>query len=259
MMSEVKKKNIPIPNIFLVFAICLFFYSFSSCKSQKQNLVASQPTDTLKTYVLKYERGPCFGQCPVYAFYLLSDHTALVNAKANLMDTAGWYFSTPDQEGIVEILELLEPVEWWMTDLRDQPEIADLPHLSLHYFHPKGVRHMNIHSRTTHSLENVFSKLNHLVSESIWRKTELRPYEIPEPPLTDLIVQLKEGVDVNDWIRKYEGFGAQLKKRITPNQHYYLISKDPKKGLANDFLQSAKIDPDVIDAEWDKPLQQRDK
>lgn len=257
-MLENKIQKFLFPSIILLFVVCLFFCSFSSCKSQKQNLVAPQSTDTLKTYVLKYERGPCFGQCPVYAFYLLSDHTALVNAKANLMDTAGWYFSTPDQEGIVEILELLEPVEWWMTDLKDQPEIADLPHVSLQYFHPKGIRHMGIQSRTTHSLENVFGKLNHLVTESIWSKTELRPYEIPQTPLTDLIVQLKEGVNINDWIKKYDRFGAQLKKRITPNQQYYLITKDPDRGYANDFLQSAKIDPDVIDAQWDKPLQVRE-
>jgi hypothetical protein len=258
-MSEVKKQNLLFSDVLLMFVVCLCLYSFSSCKSQKQNMVTTPTSDTLKTYVLKYERGPCFGQCPVYSFYLLSDHTAIVNAKANLMDTAGWYFSNPDQESIVEILELLEPVEWWMTDLKEEPEIADLPHVSLHYFHPKGARHMNIHSRTTHSLENVFAKLNHLVSESIWSKTELRPYEIPEPPLTDLIVQLKDGVNINDWIKKYEQFGAQLKKRITPNQQYYLVSKHPDKGFANDFLQSAKIDPDVIDAQWDKPLQERDK
>ena len=236
----------------------IFINGFSSCKTQKQNLVTTPAADTLKTYVLKYERGPCFGNCPVYSFYLLSDHTALVYAKANLMDTVGWYFANPDQEGIVEILELIEPKDWWLQDMRDQPEIADLPHVSLIYFHPEGERQLTVQNRTTHALENVFGKLNHLVTESMWKPTRFRPDEIPAAELTDLIVQLKDGVDIHQWMKKFDDFGIQFKRRLTPNKQYYLVSKDPAKGYANDFLQTVKLDPDVVDAQWDKQLERRD-
>src|SRR5688500_11849582 len=242
----------------LLITVSTYIYGLSSCTTPKQNQLTTTSSDSLRTFVLKYERGPCFGQCPVYAFYLLSDHTAIVNAKANLMDTAGWYYSTPDQEAIVEILELLEPMEWWMVDLKDQPEIADLPQVSLNYHHPKGIRRMTIQSRTTHSLETVFVKLNHIVTESLWVKTDMRPYEIPEPARTDLIVQLKEGVDIHEWMKKFDSFGIQLKKRLSPRGQYYLVSKHPEKGYSNDFLQSIKLDPDVVDAQWDNQLQRRD-
>src|SRR5688572_23536327 len=91
-----------------------------SCSTPKPNPITSQ-TDTLKNFVLKYDRSPCFGTCPVYSFYILNDHTGLVNSKANLTDTAGWYFANLDQETIVEILELIEPVEWWSPDLGNEP------------------------------------------------------------------------------------------------------------------------------------------
>lgn len=229
-----------------------------SCKTQKQNHNDVEENTDAKQFVLKYDRSPCFGQCPVYTFYLLNDHTALVYAKANLMDTAGWYFARPDQESIVEILELIEPQEWWLQDLKDEPEIADLPSISLIYHHPQGNRTVSIQSRTSHEYEIVFGKLNHIVTESRWTPTDLRPDEKAGKELTDVIVLLKKEVDINEWMKKFDAFGIRLIKRLAPNQQYYLVEKDPAKGHANDFLQLIKRDPDVIDAQWDKELEERD-
>jgi hypothetical protein len=210
-----------------------------------------------KPYVLKYERGPCFGTCPVFTFYLLADHTAVVHAKKYLMDTSGWYFTNPDQEAIVEILELIEPLEWWRPDLGDQPEIADLPASTLVYYHPSGLREISIQSRTDHELENVFSKLSHLVSESTWSPTSIRPLEKEMPARTDVIVQLKPGVDINEWMKKFSKFEIELVRRITPNQNYYLVRKKPDAGAENDFIMGIKWDPDVIDAQWEHSVTKR--
>ena len=229
----------------------------SACSTVKKNEKNIAPVQEVKPFVLKYERGPCFGSCPVYAFYLMDDHTGIVNAKANLMDKAGWYFSRPDQEAIVEILELIEPQEWWIQDLGDQPEIADLPTSSIVYYHPSGIRTITIQSRTSHQLEEVFTKLSHLVTESIWEPTLMRPMENTLAEKTDVIVQLKEGVDINTWMTKFSQYGITLKKRLSPNQPYYLVARDPKTGIANDFLQYIKIDPDVINAQWDNAVQMR--
>src|SRR5688500_6141096 len=240
----------------VLFLFISSLFCIQACAPKNNILSVQQTTPELKPYVLKYERGPCFGKCPVYSFYLLSDHTAIVNAKANLMDTAGWYFTPLDQEGLVEILELIEPSEWWLQDLNNQPEIADLPISSLVYHHPQGVRSISIQSRTSESLEKVFGKLSHLVTESSWVPTQLRPLESNAEP-TDVIVQLKENIDIQSWMKKFDRFGIKLIKRLTPRQHYYLVSKDPAKGNANDFLQYIKSDPDVVDAQWDRKLDRR--
>ena len=86
--------------------------------------------------------------------------------------------------------------------------------------------------------------------------TQLRPLESNAEP-TDVIVQLKENIDIQSWMKKFDRFGIKLIKRLTPRQHYYLVSKDPAKGNANDFLQYIKSDPDVVEAQWDKQLQKR--
>src|SRR5688500_4034276 len=202
----------------------LITYLFVISCTPKPNHLLSTSQNGLIPFVLKYDRGPCFGQCPVYTFYLLQDHTALVYAKANLMDTSGWYHSNPDQESIVEILELIEPAEWWSPRLTNEPEIADLPHVSMTYAHPQGVRTISIQSKTTNSLENVFEKINQIVSNCMWKPTALRPMEIESSEPTNVIVQLKPGVDINEWMGRYENFGIQLVKRVSPNQQYYVVS-----------------------------------
>lgn len=234
-------------------------YMMTTCSAAKKSNSPIESSDELKPYVLKFERGPCFGQCPVYSFYILKDHTALVNSKAHLMDSAGWYFANPDQESIVEILELIEPEEWWRNDLRDQPEIADLPSSTLTYYHPEGVRSLTIKSRTTHAYENVFGKISHLVSDCRWKSTQLRPIETANKEPLHVIVQLKEEVDIYTWMKKFDRFGIELVRKVAPRQSYYVVSKDPNKGNANDFLQYIKNDTDVVGAQWDKEIQIREE
>ena len=121
-------KCTPIP---CVFAMLMFVTNCTTKKNYQSNVSADA-----KPFILKFERGPCFGRCPVYSFYLLDDHTGLVNAKGFFLDSAGWYSSNLDQESIAEILELIEPREWWLPNLQNQPEISDLPSSSLVYQHP---------------------------------------------------------------------------------------------------------------------------
>ncbi len=227
-----------------------------SCQSSKNTAVTDQITPELKSWVLKYQRGPCFGQCPVYAFYLLSDNTGLIYVHANLLEP-GWYSAPLDQESVHEILMLFEPEAWWHEDLSGEPEIADLPLLNLTYWHAQGLRTLTVRNQFSRSLSYVFEKLNHLIEEGRWMTTDLRPLESPEVPQTDVIVQLKEGVNIHVWMKKFERFGIQLKKKIAPHQQYYVVKKNPAMGDSNDFLQYIKIDIDVIDAQWDLTMEQR--
>lgn len=230
---------------------------FASCSSPKTS-ASDQVTPGLESWVIKYQRGPCFGQCPVYAFYLLKDHTGLLYVHANLLEP-GWYAASLDHESVNDLLMLLEPGNWWNEDLSDQPEIADLPSLNLTYLHQDGVRTIHVKSRYSQSQSTVFENLNHLVSESLWTPSDLRPLEMAQSSETDVIVQLEKEVDIYEWMKKFENFGIELKKKISPNQQYYLVSKNPSMGNANDFLQLIKLDGDVVDAQWDKVTEQRDK
>jgi hypothetical protein len=217
---------------------------------------APDPEPEWVPWVLKYDRGPCFGECPVYVFYLLADNSGLVESRYNLLEP-GWYYADLDQEAVHEILMDLEPEAWWHEDLSDQPEISDLPALSILYKHKDGLRWFSVQSKMSDKIGKVIQKIEHLVHESRWTLTTRRPLDPDVPEPTDVLVQLKEGVDVHTWMKKYETFGIRLKKRITPQGQYYLVSKNAGMGSANDFLQYMKVDDEVIGAQWDQELSLR--
>jgi len=208
-------------------------------------------------WVIKYERSPCFGDCPVYVFYLLDDNNGLIEVKRNLLEP-GWYQAPLDQEAVHEIIMDIEPLSWWNENLREQPEIADLPVTSILYKHKDGLRRCVVQNRISNQVADVFQKMEHLVSEARWVLTNDRPLEpnLPEP--TDVIVQLKEGIDIQLWMKKYDRFGIRLKKRVAPNQQYYVVTKDADQGSSNDFFQYIKLDEEVIDAQWDATLSPRE-
>ncbi len=116
---------------------------------------------------------------------------------------------------------------------------------------------MSVQGKISDQVADLFQKVNHLVTEARWTPTALRPNQPTLPEPTDVIVQLKEDVDIQEWMKKYERFGIKLKKRVSPQQQYFVVTKDPGMGAANDFLQYIKLDPEVVGAQWDNPVTQR--
>jgi hypothetical protein len=237
--------------------ILLAFPLVISCKSKKVATTADETKNIPGSWIIKYERGPCFGKCPVYNLYVLTDHTGLIQVKENLIQP-GWYAAALDQKAVDALLKTLESDKCWHPDLSDQPVISDQPSHHLEYKHPSGLRTLDIQSRYNTDLSNLFREINHLAVESKWEPTELRPIGVAAGTALDLIVQLKEDVDINTWIKKYESsFGATVKKKISPKQTFYLITKAPDKGTPDAFYQALKKDKDLIGVQFDSKTEQR--
>lgn len=242
---------------FLMF-IAVMTVLIPSCTSVKggASVQSATPPAIEVPWILKHSRGPCFGQCPVFDFYLLNDHTGLIDVKANLLEP-GWYEAPLDQESLHYLLADIEDMAWWNADLSGEPVIADLPSLSLYYKHKEGLRSFVSRGQLNDVHSSVFHQLSHLVTEARWKPTDKRPLSPDLPQPTDLIVLLKEGVNAQQWMKKYAEYGIRLKRRLNPDAQYYVVTKDAKLGSANDFYQHIKEDPDVVDAQWDKRLDQR--
>jgi hypothetical protein len=194
----------------------------------------------------------------VYTFYLLKDHTGLMQVKQNLMQP-GWYAAPLDPREVDALLSMLESDKYWHPDLSDQPSISDQPSHYLEYHHPAGDRRLTITDKINTDLSNLFKELNHLATESKWQTTSLRPVG-PETThsANDIIVQLEEGVDVNTWLKNYQSnYGATVKRKISPNQNFYIITKDPAKGSIDSFYQALKRDRYIVSVSFDKGSRNR--
>jgi hypothetical protein len=245
------------------YSISFFLVLFSvwmACKSTKATKTTNTSGHSLPdtTWVVKYDRSPCFGTCPVFSFYLTSANNGLLEARYNFMEP-GWYYADLDEESVHALIADLEPEEWWNEDLRNQPEIADLPGKSIVYKHETGLRWYSVGGRVSTQSEYIFGVLDRLVNDAQWRPTDFRPVnpEVPQP--SDVIVHLKDHVDINRWMLRFENFGIRLVKKVAPNLQYYVVTWELGKGTANDFLQYIKSDRDVIDAQWDQALNGRQK
>lgn len=237
--------------ISLFFVACKTSKSSNSANSSEQN---SQDT----TWVVKYERSPCFGSCPVYTFYLTSANNGYLEARYNFIEP-GWYYADLDEEAVHALISDLEPEDWWNEDLRTQPEIADLPGRSIVYKHDEGLRWYAVGGRISEQSEYILNLFDQLVNSAAWAPTNIRPVDLEVPQPSDVIVQLKEGVDINRWLLRFENFGIRLVKKVAPNLQYYVVTWDLGKGTANDFIQYIKQDRDVIEAQWDQALNGRSK
>ena len=152
---------------------------------------------------------------------------------------------------------MLEEDRYWHPDLRNEPDISDQPSHRLEYRHPSGLRTLDIQSKYNTDLSDLFRKLNQLVTEAKWETTTLRPIDMPPSTNVDFIVQLKPTIDPAAWIKKYDSFGAVVKKKISPSQTFYLVSKDPAKGTADEFFQLLKKDQDLIGVQLDSQTEKR--
>lgn len=246
-------------NYFLSFFI-LFALLIGACKTTKSSKSTefSDINSRDSIWLVKYERSPCFGDCPMYTFYLTADNNGLIDVQHNFMEP-GWYSADLDEESVHALLADLEPELWWNEDLRHQPEIADLPGRSIVYKHKDGLRWFAVGGRTSEQAEYIFGVFDNLIINALWQPTSIRPIDpnVPEP--SDVIVQLKEDVEVNRWLRKFKNFGISLVKKVAPNLQYYVVTWDRNKGTANDFLQYIKHDREVVDAQWDQALNGRSK
>ena len=204
---------------------------------------------------LMYDRGPCYGFCPIFTFYLLDNGNAIVESKGHFLDT-GWYQTTLDKSKVNTILKTLDKESFWHPDFRDVPEISDLPSHHLLYFKDKEKREIKIHTHITEELSEFFQNFTDMIEAAKWDTTSLRPSYFE--PSRNIIVQLKSGVDIQNWINRYTYAGAFMVKRIAPNQSYYLISKQSNVYSFEEFFQVLKTDEELVGVEWDKALDKRD-
>ncbi len=240
----------------LIFCFALFG---SACKTSKPVTSNTQNLFTQDSvWVIKYERSPCFGECPVYTFYLTEDNNGLLQAKYNYL-TPGWYAADLDEESVHALLSDLEPEAWWYEDVRHLPEVPDLPGRSLVFKHKNGLRWYAAGGRVSERAEYVFGKLDDLVTNSHWSATTVRPIGLDVPEPSDVIVQLKNGVDIERWMERFDLFEIRLVRKVAPSLQYYVVTWNKDKGTANHFLQTIKKDLDVVDAQWDQALNGRSK
>jgi hypothetical protein len=234
-----------------LFLACLLLSTWQ-CSSKT---VPAETANAQLDWIVRYSRGPCFGQCPVFELYLAKDGTAILHARANMLEP-GWYAGRVPRAEVKEVTRVIDPPGFWTKPAEDQPEIADLPSMHLVYRDGRTVCQLQAKGRMTDDMSRVFLMLDNMMAHTAWTPTDRRP--VPWQETTDaIIVQLKPGVLPEVWLSEYHAMGLRLERVIAQRTGHYLFKLTRADVEPNDILQHVRQDPDVIGAQWDHPVQPR--
>jgi hypothetical protein len=74
----------------------------------------------------------------------------------------------------------------------------------------------------------------------------------------ELIVQFKQSIDINEWIKNYATQKMQFVKQVAPDMNYYVVSYYSGTLPAKDMIEMIKKDARVVDAQTNKKVLPRE-
>jgi hypothetical protein len=81
------------------------------------------PNDTL----LYYDKGACFGMCPIFTFVMYADGRAIYNGKNNV-NRIGIYQTKVNDAALQKVIATAEKIGYFsFQDVYDNPSVTDLP------------------------------------------------------------------------------------------------------------------------------------
>lgn len=225
---------------------------FVGCQSKKA--VSHQGVQKVDfNWNVRYDRGACFGKCPVYTLYLRDDGQAYLNTRANYL-SPGWYYANAEPKEVKKLIKELTASKFWETDLSSQPEIADIPSYSLTLRKKKEKHSIHTENRVADGLVRTFNRIDDMLNGFQWKPSMVEVMDMKDDG-KNMLVQLESGRSIDTWLSKYEKFKPVLVRVVSTRSNIYLVT--PTRGSSNDFLQLAKRDNEVMEAQMDKEVRSR--
>jgi len=237
--------------------LMLSFFSFFGCKSTKPPIESTQ--SMIKE--LSFYTGPCFGTCPVYTMTITPDGTLKYEGE-KFTEMTGVWENKLDKEAYAEIIALFEKA-----NLRQYPDeverlISDIPTKKLSFTDEKGsktVKYAYIKDQSVLDIEHKMTALTELNNwVQISKPTNTSGY--PDYFITnEIIIQLKKGVDAKVFAQRYAKQGGEIIKSVSPPMNMWLFKYKEGTMTAREMITDIKNQPEVVEAEFNKQLEMRDK
>ena len=234
------------------------------CASKKNQLKAQEKNMEHAAFempkeIIRYSRGSCYGKCPVYTLQLFSDGKVILVGKQN-MNHIGMYEYDLNEDEMQALTELLQKTDFNAMKDDYTGNIADLPHVDLAVTTSDVQKKIGGNWQFPEELTTVFEALNQYVQSEKWMPVKEKPILhlqsssiIPDR----IIVNLRDGMDGEDWVRKYNAFSGAIVKRVSPRMQLWVMTYDMYTIHPMEMLQKIKSDTDVVTAEFDKNLEMR--
>ena len=177
MENNTRMKKISLSIILLVLII-----SFCSACHQKHAMAettpVAAPTEAAVAEVLAipvidtflvYNRGACFGMCPIFNLVIYTDGKAVYEGK-NFVDRIGFYQATVDAAALQKITSTAESIGYFGLDaIYDDNGVTDLPSTLTGIRKDGKLKMVTNRYRGPKSLKTLYDELDALIAKQQWK------------------------------------------------------------------------------------------
>lgn len=242
--------------------LILVFFLVVGCTTNKK------VADSIEMdYKYGYDRGACFGKCPIYNIRIKDDGTAIWDAKK--WNKINGKFEKKLSKSEFEIVKNA----FKKTDLfklKDEYEtmIADLPISTLHEVKAGKLKKVKGNEKMPEYFEATVDIMNDLVkNETGWVLIEKYQQDVTEETsersqdnntiFNEIIIEPNPGIRLNQWFKDNENLTIRLVKKISPDLNLWLITYDTSKFTPKEMLENLKSDAAIKSAEFNKKISNR--
>lgn len=236
-----------------------------SCSTKK-----ALPKLNDKDILMSFEKGSCLGKCAVYSLKIYKNKYALYNGTANT-DKMGKHMMLLADSIFYNLQQLYVAANFDQLLANYPSDITDFPLISIGYYKKNNVKIITYKETKPSELSRIQSKMEQISNSFGWTSMEKKQEVMEYQPVdgrnrqinqniaqNEIIIQPKDDVNIDQWVKRYEGYKVVIKQKLAPNFNYYIITWDSEVIGSEEMLQKIKGDSEIILASFNKMITTRD-
>jgi hypothetical protein len=205
--------------------------------------------------VIEMSKKPCFGTCPVYDLVVYETGMATFRGIQNT-DRLGLYSKKIGQEKVRQLVNECIAANLWQFQEVYKSNVSDLPTVSITYYEGKEKKTIAGKRERPQPVLKIEEMLDEIAFSSGWDLLEAAPSTLPPGAKTnELVVKLTTNVEALAWSKRYDKEEVQLKRPLSTDKTFWLISFNEKIISAPEMLELLRQDPDVFSVQYNQYYQ----
>jgi len=199
------------------------------------------------------EKGPCFGQCPVYILKIYDNGVASYEGK-QFTELEGLHVKRISNNELEELQSTLETANLFRFQDAYRSRLPDLQSVKITYYTDDRYKSIIGKDGRPQEVMEIQKLLENIVESGGWEKKEAKkdsdlPNYIVE---NQMRVQLMDGVDINAWVRRYRRQEMEIVRSISANTNYWLVEFNAEQNDPEEVLAVVQADLQVVNAEFNR-------
>lgn len=204
--------------------------------------------------VIEMTKGPCYGPCPVFTLTIYDK--GIVSYKGErYTDRLGTYVKKLEKGEMERLLREFKNANLWQYKDAYRGRIPDMQSVSITYYEgsrKKTVTGKEIRPNSVKWLESLLDQVAQ--SNAGWVQKEAPEDNVPDYLIpNELVVELADGIDPEEWAKSYVQADMLLEKRLNDTE-FWVFSFDDGLITPDVMLEQVRMDKNVVSAEFNKQI-----